>query len=246
METARSPQEHIGNDDRYIIPNLDRALRVLELLGEAGEHLSVSSIASKLGIPQNSAFRIGRTLEARGYVVRDPDTKTFQLTPKLFTVGAAAAGRGHNLVEAGIDPIRRLRDATRETVLLGSLLGAEGVVLEQSVGTHTFKFMVDPGLRFPLHTAAPGKAMLAALPESEAEAILSRMTLRRFTDRTITTKKAFREELAVARETGFGVDRGEEEDGQHCVGVAVLDSRGLLAGAVWITAPSSRLHESQF
>lgn len=233
-------------DDRYTIPSLDRALRALELLSENAQSLPVSTIAATLGIPQNSAFRITRTLEGRGYLFRDPETKHFRLTPKLFAIGAAAAARSSHLIEAAIEPMRRLRDSTRETVLLGTLLGAEGVVLEQMVGTHNFKFMVDPGLRFPLHTAAPGKAMLASLSTKDSDRLIEQMTFRKFTKRTITSRKAFIEELARTRSRGYGVDLSEEEEGQHCIGMAILDSHSYPLGALWITAPSSRLLEHQF
>ena len=189
--------------DRYTIPSLDRALRALELLSASDHALPVSAIASSLGIPQNSAFRITRTLEARGYLSRDADTKQFSLTPKLFAIGAPAASRSNNLIEAALEPMRQLRDTTRETVLLGTLLGAEGVVLEQMVGTHNFKFMVDPGLRFPLHTAAPGKAILAALPHQHADAILGRMRLERFTDNTITSLPELQQELTRTHARGL-------------------------------------------
>jgi DNA-binding IclR family transcriptional regulator len=234
------------HDDRYTIPSLDRALRALELLSEHAQPLPVSAIASALGIPQNSAFRITRTLENRGYLFRNPGSKHFGLTPKLFAIGAAAAARSNNLIEAALEPMRRLRDSTRETVLLGTLLEAEGVVLEQMVGTHNFKFMVDPGLRFPLHTAAPGKAMLAALPTHECERILQRMTFQKFTAHTVTTRKCFIEELTRTRTQGYGIDFSEEEEGQHCIGAAILDAHSFPVGALWITAPASRLPESQF
>ena len=245
MKSASSAQAPIS-EDRYIIPNLDRALRTIELLSNHSDGLSASDIGKELGIPQNSAFRIARTLEGRGYISRDNETKTFQLTPKLFTVGATAAGRAHNLIEIALDPMRQLRDLTRETVLLGTILGAEGVVLEQVVGTHNFKFMVNPGLRFSLHTAAPGKAMLAELPEDERERILAKMPFEKFTNTTITSRSDFRLALEDSRKQGYGIDHGEEVEGQHCLGSAILDRHGYPVGSVWITAPSSRVPESQF
>ena len=57
--------------------------------------------------------------------------------------------------------------------------GNEGVVLEQVPGLHSVKFLVDPGHRFPLHTAAPGKAILAFLPEEEQNELLDRIEYRK-------------------------------------------------------------------
>ena len=65
------------------------------------------------------------------------------------------------MVEKAIDVMRELRDDVNETVLLGTLVGTRGVILEQVLSTHPLKVMVDPGHNFALHTAAPAKAMLA-------------------------------------------------------------------------------------
>ena len=51
----------------YIIPNLDRALRVMELLADNPKGLTMSEIAENLDIPKNSAFRITATMEHRGF-----------------------------------------------------------------------------------------------------------------------------------------------------------------------------------
>ena len=59
-----------------------------------------------------------------------------------------------------------------ETLLLGTLVGTKGVILEQVLSTQHLKVMVDPGRNFALHTAAPAKAMLAYMnPEDQGKII---------------------------------------------------------------------------
>jgi DNA-binding IclR family transcriptional regulator len=230
---------------KYSVPNLDRALSILETLSAAPFGLSLSEIASALEIPTNSVFRISRTLEERGYLERDEATKKFQLTQKLLRLSCAPAAGERSLTESALDAMRGLREETFETVLLGTISGTEGIVLEQVPGRHAFRFCVDVGVRFELHTAAPGKVMLAALPERAARALMDRMPFTRFNARTITNRAAFEAELRRTRERGFGVDEGEEREGAHCVGSVILDRHGHPAGAVWITGPSSRLPASR-
>ncbi len=43
------------------------------------------------------------------------------------------------------------------------------MILEQVTGGSPFKFSVNLGTRIHLHSGAPGKALLAALPEGESE-----------------------------------------------------------------------------
>jgi DNA-binding IclR family transcriptional regulator len=231
---------------RYSVPNLDRALSILETLSAAPAGLTLSELASALEIPTNSVFRISRTLEERGYLERTEATKKFQLTQKLLRLSCAPAAGERSLTESALETMRGLRDQTLETVLLGTISGTEGIVLEQVPGRHPFRFCVDVGVRFELHTAAPGKAMLAAMPAAEARALMDQMPFTRFNPRTITERAAFEAELERTRERGFGVDEGEEREGAHCIGSVVLDRQGAPAGAVWLTGPSSRIPASRF
>jgi DNA-binding IclR family transcriptional regulator len=231
---------------RYSVPNLDRALTILEVLSTTPAGLSLSELAAAIAIPTNSVFRITRTLEERGYLERDEATKRFRLTQKLLRLSCGPAMGERSLSECSHDAMRELREELKETVLLGTLIGAEGVVLDQVPGKHAFRFSVDVGIRFELHTAAPGKAILAALPGSEVDAIMERMPFTRFNSRTITTKPAFLAELRRTLESGYGVDEGEENEGAHCVGAAILNSQRRPVGAVWITGPSSRMPAKEF
>lgn len=235
-----------SENSRYSVPNLDRALTILEVLSTAPAGRSLTELAADLAIPTNSVFRITKTLEERGYLERDDSTKRFRLTQKLLRLSCGPATGERSLSECSLDVMRALREELKETVLLGTLIGAEGVVLDQVPGKHAFRFSVDVGIRFELHTAAPGKAMLAALPADEVEDIMAAMRFTPFNARTITAKKAFRDELRRTLENGYGVDEGEENEGAHCVGAVILNSLRRPAGAVWITGPSSRMPAKDF
>ena len=125
------------------------------------------------------------------------------------------------------------------------MLENEGVVIEQVEGLHNFSFKVNPGLRFPLHTAAPGKAFLAQLSLVRREEIVKELDLRKFTDNTITSRQALLDEIDIVSKLGYAVDREEEMEGQVCVGAAVLNRSAELAGAIWLVAPTSRLPEKE-
>lgn len=230
---------------RYHVPNLERALSVLETLSQQRAGLTAAELVDALAVPKNSIFRITMTLLNLGYLRRNEATKRFSLSPKLISLGYAAVA-APNLREASIEAMRSLRDRTRETVLLGTLVDDEGVVLEQVASPEPVKFLVDAGTRFPIHTSAPGKAILAFLSDAERGAILRRLKLTRFNERTITTLKALRDALDVAHGAGFAVDRAEEIDGVHCLSAPILDHQGRPVAALWVTGPSFRLTEKHF
>ncbi len=230
---------------RYHVPNLDRALMILELLAKCPHGVGMSDIARELSLPKNSVFRIVSTLHSHGYLTREDDDKTYRLSRKLLSLGYAAVDE-HNLVEKSLDVMREIRDELDETTLIGLLVGSQGVVIEQVPSNQPVKVLVRVGHHFPLHTAAPGKSLMAALPEAELEALLRQLTLTKFNENTITSRRALRDELAEARSLGYAVDRGEEMDDLRCVAAPVLNHRGYPLAAIWITGPASRVHVQEF
>jgi DNA-binding IclR family transcriptional regulator len=234
----------MGNISKYKVPNLERALLVIDLLAEHSEGLTQSEISSYLKLANSSIFRITMTLLEHGYLHRNV-TKHFTLTGKFLTIGHKALHED-NLIVNALDLMRELRDKIKETILIGTIIDCEGVVLEQVLGAHPFKFSIDRGTRFSLHCSAPGKAILAFLPENECEAIISNMQFKKFNSKTIINSGLFRKELKEVRKVGYGVDRGEELTGIHCIGAPVFNKYGRPIAAIWTTGPSDRLEEDHF
>lgn len=233
-----------SSEQKYNVPGLDRALSIIELLNDRPTGLSVNEISTELKFPVNSVYRIMSTLERRNYVVKRYGESGYILSEKLLGLATPVVGDA-SFIENAIPEMRALRDLTKESTLAGVLLKDEGVVLEQVEGLHNFSFKVNPGLRFPLHTAAPGKAFLATLDSLHREKTVSGLKLKKFTDNTLTSSQDLLKELDEVAKLGYAVDREEEMEGQVCVGAAVLNRSAELAGAIWIVAPSNRLPESE-
>lgn len=230
---------------RYKVPNLERGLMILEHLMDHPQGLQQSEIAAQLRYSKTSVFRVTMTLLEFGYLVRDPETKALRLSRKLLALGNRALGED-NLIAMSLDVLKRLRDAVRETVLMGTIVEDELVVLAQELGSHPFKFSVDLGARLPLHSAAPGKAILAALPESEREEMVRRLKFARFNERTITSAGDFHRELVTVAANGFAIDQGEQLHGIHCVAAPVLNRHGYPVAAIWTTGPADRIRNEDF
>jgi DNA-binding IclR family transcriptional regulator len=235
----------MGTTSKYHVPNLERALRIFELLAKNPKGLNTSEIATQLKIPRNSIFRITATLHDFGYLLRDEDTKSFQLSQKFLVLGYTALTE-ESLVEKALDHMRHLRDMFGETVPLGILHGHEGLVIEEVPGIHSFRFVLEPGRNFHLHTAAPGKAMMAFLPPEEQQNIFKKIKFRIFNQRTIKNTTALRQVLAEVQQKGYAIDHAEEIEGMHCIAAPVFNRHGYPIAAIWITGPSIRLPASEF
>ena len=229
----------------YSVPNLERALSIIELLQDNPHGLSLTEFQERLGFPKSSIFRITQTLVDRGYLTKSDQPSLFSLSKRFLHLGLSTLSEP-SLIEKCLPLMRSLREELKETVLVGALVDKEGVLLEQVLGTHPFTFMLKVGQRFNLHPSAPGKAILAFLPESESDAIINDISFERFNDRTITNKKDFKDELVKVRSCGYGIDHAEELEGVHCVGAPIFNQYGYPISAIWVTAPSARLPFKKF
>ena len=224
--------------NRYIVPAFARGLKLMEFLARSPEGLSMSEMGG-LGIPPATLFRMLTTLVNSGYAVLEKSGE-YRLNGKLLSM-AYRAVENTSLTTVADGPMRELRDRTGESVMLAVLHRSEGVVIHQVVSEQPVKVLLEIGHHFPLHTAAPAKAILAFLPDEKREALIQSIRFTPYTPATIRNEADFRKELCEVRKNGVAYDRGEELSDLRCVAAPIPDRRNQTVAAVWITGPASRL-----
>lgn len=100
------------------LQSVTRALRTLELIGEA-EELGVTELSRRLGVHKATASRLAATLAERGFVERDRVSERYRLGFGLIGL-AGAAMAGLDLPRLARPALEELADRTRETVNLAS------------------------------------------------------------------------------------------------------------------------------
>jgi len=244
MEEIIMDKDKIGlESDKHIVPALYRGLGLLEKIAEHPEGAPFSLLVQETGLPTASVYRMAETLEKCGYVKHSVDRR-YRISRKLLKLGSLSYGE-HSLVERAMPFLRKARDLSGETVLLGVLNGQEGIVLTCVDSPQAVKVSIQVGHHFPLHTAAPAKAILAMLPEDELSTILKSIVYTRFTAATITSEKAFLRELAAVKKHGLAFDRGEELDDLRCIAAPILNEENYPVAAVWCSGPASRFNAAK-
>lgn len=222
------------NKIKYDVPSLKMGFDILEHLSHFPRGRLLTDIVEDLGCPVSSAYRIAMALEDMGLVSRDPETKQIRLTNKMLLTGQRAITET-NLLENSLDIMRELRDRVIDTVLMGVLDGSEIVVLDQVTGSRMFCFVAKLGYRIGVYCSAPGKAILAFLPEKEREKVIAAITFVRYNERTLATKERLRHELPDIIKSGFAFDDSEQFEGVYCIGAPVFDRSGFPVAAIWTT-----------
>ncbi|WP_245329261.1 IclR family transcriptional regulator [Bradyrhizobium centrolobii] len=133
-----------------------------------------------------------------------------------------------------------LADQTGDTVFLAVRGGNDALCVERRAGSFPIKaFTVDVGSRIPLGVGCGGVAMIAALPEEEADSILA-ANAPRLKDYGDITPAQLAELVSAARIRGYAVNP-HRALGIAAVGMAVRHADGGLAGSISIAAIESRL-----
>ncbi len=140
---------------------LSRGIRVLEILADARQPLSIDEITTQLSVHRSIAYRLVRTLEAHGLIERDAAGR-IELGAGL---AALAAGVAHDLQAEALPELTATANELGMTAFLAVLDRDECVTLASVEPRHGVATVAQrPGTRHPITVGAPGKALLAQLP----------------------------------------------------------------------------------
>jgi IclR family transcriptional regulator, acetate operon repressor len=216
-----------------------RAGTILRALERHPEGLTLSEIAKLVNLPRSTVQRIVDALDRENLVLTAAGG--VRLGPALVPLAAATR---FEIAVLARPFLVRLAKSTGETVDLSVLDQGKAVYLEQIPGVHRLRVDSAVGLSLPLHCSANGKALLAALTNTELEKLRKRLKLTRLTENTITSWRGLERELNTVRQHGIAFDREEVSIGISAIGAAFRGPTGELA-AVSVVVPTQRFASSQ-
>jgi IclR family transcriptional regulator, KDG regulon repressor len=225
--------------------SIERAFSILEMLDGARRGWNISEISRKQRIPKSSAHVIVLTLERLGYLRKEPDSRRYKLALKICSLGRGLMS-DLALAEIALPHMRWLVEQTRLTAHLAILEKKHTVFIQKVDGPGMIKFDTYVGKRADVHCTGLGKALLAFGGEDVIREILSVESFLKYTDFTITSPAALRQELAKVRQKGFSIDDEEEEPGVRCLAVPVFDQMGQLLAALSVTGTTAQIHREEF
>jgi len=210
---------------------LDRALEILEALATEGRGLGVTELGQKVGLHKSTVHRMLSTFAERGYVEKNSHDDRYKLGIKVIDLGSIYLNNIELKTEA-LPFLRDLREKSRQPVHLAILENGQVVYIDKVDVISSIRMYSQIGRRVPVHSTALGKVMTANLSAGEIEEILSARDLVKITEKTITDRNKFMEELKKAKQKGYAMDDEENEEGVRCVAAPIVDYRGKAIAAV--------------
>jgi DNA-binding IclR family transcriptional regulator len=218
-----------------------RVVDILELVVSARDGLALRELSAQLLAPKSSLLPLLRTLAARGYLEQGPGGE-YRLGRRALELGLGRPTE-HGLPEVARPALRALMERTGETVFLGTLSGdgAAVVFVDKVDSDQVIRYAGGVGDRRPLHATSSGKVLLAFLPVAQREKILRGLSLKRYTDRTMTSLPALRAALEEVRQTELCVNLDELAVGAAGIAAPIFDRDRAVAGACAIGGPTDRV-----
>jgi len=218
----------------------DRALAVLDLLGDAGQELGVREIARELALAPSIVQRMIKTLSDRGYVERGPGGQKYRVGYRAFQVGRSYLADS-DLHAASLPELRTMAERDQINAYLGVLRGGSIVYLEALQSKGPIAITSTPGSSAPLHSTAFGKALLAELPDAEIAGALGPEPFQRLTPKTKTTLREFMQEVEEIRRSGYAISDEENIEGVFAVGAVIRDTSGQAVASISGAVPRHQL-----
>jgi len=219
---------------------LEKALAVLEAITAQSQPIGLPDLSARLGLPRQTVHRVLTQLEAAGLIVRDPSRDRFSVGPRLNTLALnALTTRNQSAPIRAI--LQALVDDIEETCNVGVLDGTDFLYLERIECHWSLRVHLTAGSRLPAHCTSGGKVLLAHLNSHVREKLLRNLTLKQYTDTTITQVEDLEAHLATVRERGYAVNNQEFTVGILGVAVPIITPEGRVLAALALHGPAPRL-----
>src|SRR5690348_5816281 len=146
-----------STDSLRPVPAIDKAARVLRALAEGGRPQGISELARALNVSKGTLRDVLLTLDAYGFVVRDPDTR-FRLGPELRALADASTPDLRTLAQPYLVS---LMETFHETAILGVVHDGKLEIAARAEPNTDLHMTAPLGRRLPLDRGAHGKAAKA-------------------------------------------------------------------------------------
>ena len=216
---------------------------ILERMAGTAELFSIKELADFFKLPNSHVCRLLKTLTETGYVEQDKKSRKYRVSCKILELSNAC--------------LKRMQIRTRVKPFASKLCRGNSIPVYLTVPHEGHALIVDvfytdnansdAGIAIGeinrAHITACGK-VCAAYHNSQEE--LEKLDLYKITDKTITNRKAFADELEKVRTQGFAVTDSEKGKNVNAVAAPVLNCDGEFVAALGAQLPVRELSSAEW
>ncbi len=226
------------------VPAVERALTMLELLAKSKSGISISEMSRKLSLPKSSIHLIMTTLERRGYLQKNPQSRKYQFGLKMFSLSRIAV-ENLEIRDEARPYLISLMKKTGLTVHMGVLEWGEVVIIEKIDTPSMIKVATWVGRRMDVNCTGVGKALLAFMTEEDLDNFIKMTKFTKHNQKSISSMNKLKKELERIREQGYSFDDEEDEIGLRCIGAPIYDSSQKVIAAISVAGTTSQIESSR-
>jgi DNA-binding IclR family transcriptional regulator len=223
--------------------SLERALAILEFIAHKSGGLTNAEISARFKMATSTSSYILKRLEREGYLRRHPENGRYEMGLKIVALSHGAL-RDMGLRRIAEPILHRLSSETKTSALIGVLERGRVMIVDKVEKPDLARIDIDIGVRYPAHSTALGKVLLAHLPERQLVSLFDHYGLPKSSPKTIDSRSRLLEELRTVRTQGHAISDGELFLGIRAVAAPIFEAGGDVSAAVSVTGVAVSVDEA--
>ncbi|GAB3462150.1 IclR family transcriptional regulator [Actinophytocola sediminis] len=225
-----------------LIGSAQRALRVLDIVGSAGDGITAKAVARRTGYNLSTTYHLLNTLVHEGYLIRLGHGRGFGLGYKV--------GNLYRRLCAELDVGQEIQDELHRLHLRAeapayyTVFRETDIVVAAVADSPEFPRAtpLDFGFHEAAHATAFGKVLLASMPRRQRRDYLAGAGMPRLTERTTVRVADLDTELDHVGRAGLALEIEEFQPELACLSAPVRDPNNRTTGAVAFSVPAATFH----
>lgn len=233
-DTPEQPANHAA----YLVPGLQRGLKVLETLAMADGPMTLSEIARSLGISRSSAFRLVYTLREMNCLKESEQKNTYTLGARVLNLGFAYLNQ-QPITAIARSHLSALRDEVGISAHLSVLEGHDVLYLSSHQARTGYVSNLTTGTRRHAHASTIGWVLLGDMSDEEMAAFCEGVEWIAETKHTPLDCATLTERVRETHARGYVFSHGVARSGGCSLAVPVRNNRRQIVACVNISGPDT-------
>jgi len=220
---------------------VERVVKLLACVAEAGSGVSIKSLCQSLGLPASTVHRLLTLLIQEGIIERSPSRAVYGPGLEFVRISSLVAAK-IELVDLAKPIMQWLVEECDETCVLLRYIPRSRKVMAIHIeySSHPLRYQIDMFQPHSLLWGATGRSVLAFLPEDEIDAAIKDNDLSPTSGARLPARNVFLKDLSDIRERGYATTHGQKIAGAVGFAAPLFNSEKRVIGCLSITVPEAR------